>query len=339
MAITPLSTPAAASPDVDSRAAAATMAQALSLDYGPTTPAHGMTVRLMTFHGHQHPAYMASGSQRQAANERRDPSTAATTKEKARRQTWKPAPHDGPTRREHPGKPGSRRRQRYDNSHFVGHPWAILSPEDLPAPGYPHDAPGFHFTEHAQLAMTAPDASPIHGRYEPRSRPAARHGLTPGDRALRQAVRRRQVPRGLVRRVEATIRRFLSGEDTRSEAWMLLEEEDVAEQREEQEGVVSDVDESMVLVCEADVREQWAEEHEEEPLTVTSKRRLVWRGSDGLSRLVVHSVCRHYRLHSYSKDARDGARLTYIERRPETTMPVGTTSFYDALFASTIEHR
>jgi hypothetical protein len=195
--------------------------------------------------------------------------------------------------------------------YFVEHPCAILSPEDLPAPGYPLNAPGFHFTEHTKIAMSSPDTSVIYSRPEPRSRPA-RRGLTPGDRSLRQAVRRRRVPQGLVRRVEATIIRFLSGQDTRSETWTLLDEESTSEEEEEfsDDSDVGYQGDSMVLVCEEDTKpamveveaiKQSQQDDIDDPLTVTSKRRLVWEASDGLSRLLVHSICRHYRLHSYSK--------------------------------------
>ncbi|KAI8058628.1 hypothetical protein BDF22DRAFT_740047 [Syncephalis plumigaleata] len=342
MAITPVCTPAAESA-AEAGHIPASIAQTWSTDYTSTlysastrattvssATSQAMTVRLMTFNGHMHPAYQGHQASRQQRDEQA--SNAARSKEQHHKQAWNPTPRDSLSRREHPGKPGSRRRKRYDNNHFVEHPCAILSPEDLPAPGYPLNAPGFHFTEHTQIAMSSPDTSVVYSRPEPRPRPA-RRGLTPGDRSLRQAVRRRRVPQGLVRRVEATILRFLYGQDTRSETWTLLDDDDddddetTSEEDDETFSDDSDVGDqagSMVLVCEEDTNpamteieaiRQSQQSDIDDPLTVTSKRRLVWEASDG-------------------KDTREGKRLTFIERRPDTILPVGSTSFYDTLFAS-----
>ncbi|KAI9593870.1 hypothetical protein BDF19DRAFT_447157 [Syncephalis fuscata] len=280
----------------------------------PAVTTAGMTVRLMTFNGHRPHSYV---SKRQDQHE---VSSSNSRSKNRHNPSWTPTPRDSLIRREYPGKPGSRRRQRYDNNHFVGHPCATLSPEDLPAPGYALDAPGFHFTDHAQVALSAPELPAIFLPSKIRSRPT-RVGLTPGDRTLRQAD---------------------------FDAWTLLDHDILSEEEEEEEEPSSndsDVDDqasSMVLVCEEDTQPSMNVANEvtaidgelNDAITVTSGRRLVWEASDGLSRLIVHSICRHYRLHSYSKDTREGKRLTFIERRPDTVLPTSNTSFFDTLFFS-----
>jgi hypothetical protein len=126
MAITPVCTPAAES-SAQAGHIPTSIAQTWSTAYTSalyssssrattvsSAASQGMTVSLMTFNGHMHPAYQAHQASRQQRDEQE--SNTARTKEKRHNQAWNPTPRDSLVRREHPDKPGSRRRKRYDNS-------------------------------------------------------------------------------------------------------------------------------------------------------------------------------------------------------------------------------
>ncbi|RUS13266.1 hypothetical protein BC937DRAFT_95603, partial [Endogone sp. FLAS-F59071] len=233
------------------------------------------------------------------------------------------------------GKEGSRRRNRWDNSkhtesglagtwisllhilakqspadecltypsnslrtlldHFIDHPHAVLRTEDLPSPGYPLDAPKFHWSCDATTGhLTSADLDRLlyaDLRRPPPPRPNHPHIR----RTVRQELKRSHVPEGTVQKFEAELIEFLERCSKEEGEWIVIEDE----MNEEGEVLVT--------------REKEEEDDEEgEESTEEGTMYLVWEIGDKFSRYIVHSMCQYYNLVSFSKTTKGGRRLTYV---------------------------
>jgi hypothetical protein len=204
--------------------------------------------------------------------------------------------------------------------HFVDHPCAAVALEDLQAPIYLGRLP-FCFSKYADMTLHMDDIPTV---TTTTTATPKRHSNAPchASKVLGRAVRRHEIPLGLVRYIESVIVLFLHGKLHGKDAWTFI---DVAVE----DNLSSDSDyEDLGKEFTAPIHQRQPSTDmpslplDQIPVTLTTDHRLVWEATDSRTRFIIHTVCDYYRLKSYSNDAADGKRLTFIEKRATSSTSI-----------------
>ncbi|KAK9703095.1 hypothetical protein K7432_010912 [Basidiobolus ranarum] len=201
--------------------------------------------------------------------------------------------------RESQGKEGSRRRKRYDNDHFTHLPHAVLNPKDLAPPGYPMEAPRFHF-KYDRAMQQVLQHNFIHDiDLQSMERGPSQHPESQSyiHRSIRRELKKAHVSEGVVERHEIELIEFIK-QVLSKENSQLHNMEDVPEGVSFHGSIDSENDSDNDPL----LPESFASQH----------HFLVMNIQDRQIRFVVHAMCQYYHLMSFSKDTRCGRRLTYI---------------------------
>ncbi|ORX91742.1 hypothetical protein K493DRAFT_355288 [Basidiobolus meristosporus CBS 931.73] len=199
--------------------------------------------------------------------------------------------------RESKGKEGSRRRKRYDNDHFTHLPHAVLNPKDLAPPGYPAEAPRFHF-KYDRAMQQLLQHNFIHDidLRAMEKTPQCPESQSYIHRSIRRELKKAHVSEGIVERHEIELIEFIK---------QILEREGQLDDMEEVPEGVSDYS-STDSDDDTDIDSKHLESFSKQQLF------LVMNIQDRQIRFVVHAMCQYYHLMSFSKDTRCGRRLTYV---------------------------
>ncbi|ORX96013.1 hypothetical protein K493DRAFT_314734 [Basidiobolus meristosporus CBS 931.73] len=206
--------------------------------------------------------------------------------------------------RESRGKEGSRRRNRYDNDHFTYLPHAVLNPKDMIPPGYPAQAPHFHFKYDQAMEQLLQHKFAHDTDLRATEKPCTNYPETQSfiDRSIRRELRKAHVSQGIVEQYEGQIKEFV---------------EQIASMKDDTVQTASDCGEQV---------------DDREP------QFLVMDIQDRQIRFIVHAMCQYYHLVSFSNDTECGRRLTYV-CHPQALYPnsqkepgVREKSFYEFVF-------
>ncbi|ORZ22381.1 hypothetical protein BCR42DRAFT_406073 [Absidia repens] len=173
------------------------------------------------------------------------------------------------------GKPGSRRRKRWDNNHLKDNPAAILFPEDLKPPGHQHSTSRIlHFqgqledgVEDDTIAIDDIGDTDIENNYNDLSVT----DLPSLTRQMRYGLKRQHIPEGWVSYYEQQLLEFLS---------------------------------QMRLQCQQQTKQHTSEQND---------NTLIWEIEDSYLRWLVHAICRYHNVNSYSETTSDGRRITFAK--------------------------
>ncbi|KAI8817186.1 uncharacterized protein EV422DRAFT_258773 [Fimicolochytrium jonesii] len=256
---------------------------------------------------------------------------------------------DSLARRLKVGKEGSRRRRRFDNDHFTDHPIVSQHKHDadfmtrgdlLPGLDMPRPPGVFARLPRKVLADLPTEGSWNAGKEENVSKEAAvgEANLTRLDRRLRSQIRRSASAREVVRMFEERIlEKFVpldgsplakSADENSSSS---SSDEDSLDIEAEYEIIIREVDlppskqaapvDSRPPVEETPVTVQPAPEPQSSPQAT-----LCLEITNTFLRLIVHAMCRYYRLVSRSIDHTSGTRLTIIEHPLSVMSPLVSSS-------------
>ncbi|KAI9225466.1 MAG: hypothetical protein DHS80DRAFT_33672 [Piptocephalis tieghemiana] len=198
-----------------------------------------------------------------------------------------------PNRSSREDPPPPRRKNRRDNDRFTHHPFAILNPIDLPAPGYPREAPTFHFTpdlidlplEPAHPEVKFPPSSSSRSSSSS-SIPRLHRGLPPPPR--------RRAHKDHVQEMEEHIRAFAYAlpDSLYADSWNLMESPSPME--EEEEGA-EELDYIPISSSSS------SSQSPQDKTTAAGGTVMVWDLPTPFTRLILHTLCAWYGLASGSK--------------------------------------
>ncbi|KAK9762502.1 hypothetical protein K7432_011702 [Basidiobolus ranarum] len=180
--------------------------------------------------------------------------------------------------------------------HFTYLPQAILNPKDLVPPGYPVEAPRFHFKYDRAMEQLL-QHSFIHDidlrtiERSPSKYPESQRYI---DRSIRRELKKAHVSEGVVEKYEFEIIEFVKQlVNTENDQFEIV---DTPDDISDHESVESDSDDDLLL-----------------PSSLANQHLfLVMDIQDSQIRFIVHAICQYYQLVSFSNNTKCGRRLTYI---------------------------